>query len=129
MSAFIEGVLLASAARTTTGSGTVEGPTNGEMSGVVLILDVTAVPTVETLTPAVEIWIPGKGDWIAITAFTAQSATGTYVYFISSGGIETAAIANQEVAAVPLPLGRWRVKVTHSASGSFTYSLSYKALL
>ena len=118
-----EGTLLASAARTAT---TVASPPNPDKwhRGVRLFLNFTVQAGAETITPQVE-WVdPVSGNARAITAFAAVSATGTYVYELHPGSLETAATANHEVQGGSLPQS-WQVRVTHSASGSHTYSLGY----
>lgn len=122
------GTLLASASRTATTS--AAAPTNVERyRGVMLILDVTTAVAAETLTLQVEVFDPASATWEAITGFAATAAefSGEKVYVIYPGAVETAAIADQEVAGIPVPY-RWRATITHSASGAWTYSLGYHDL-
>ena len=107
--------LLASAARTATTSTADQQKVVNR--GVYVFLKVTAVPTVETLT----VTIQGKdvdGTYYTILASTASAATGTVTLKVYPGLPNTANVSSNEV----LP-DLWRVTVTHSASGSFTYSI------
>lgn len=108
--------VLASAARTTTQTSSDFVKTT-EVA-VQFVLVVTAVPTVETLT----LTIQGKdnlGNYYTILASTASAATGTVVL---TAGLGVATVANVAIGtAIP---DLYRVVVTHSASGSFTYSLT-----
>lgn len=120
----------ASAARTATPTPVPQ--TNHGARGVVLILDVTATPNnAETLTVGVQGRDPISGKGVAMIAFTALVAsalgatptTATFAYTVYPGGVETTAAANHEVQALALPAS-WQPTVTHSAAGSWTYSLS-----
>ena len=108
--------------------------------GVRLFLNVTANPGgAETLTVSVDMVDPAlnpvsgyaapASSTRTITAFpaTTAAASGTYVYELYPGGVETAATANHEVQGGTLP-SFWRPTVTHSASGSWTYSLAFDLL-
>ena len=130
--------LLASAARTATATSELvrQAPVDRNR-GAMLILDITATPNnTETLTPSIEVYDTASGKYQALTAFKATkkgeeigatSTTTTLLYSLYPGGAETEAVANHEVFALPLP-GFWRAKVTHSSTGSWTYSLSYQTL-
>lgn len=128
------GSLLASAARTATNSTAVQ--TDLTHPGVRLFLNVTANPGgVETLAVQIEMIDPvsyatGTVLGRAITAFpaTTAAANATYVYELYPGAIETVATANHEVQGGSLPT-LWRATVTHSAAGSWTYTLGFEALL
>ena len=124
------GQLLASAARTATTSTPVQ--TDVQHTGVRLFLNATANPGgAETLTVSIEMVDPvaykdGTVVSSAITAFaaTAAAANDEYVYELYPGSVETSATANHEVQGGSLPT-LWRVKVTHSGAGSWTYTLGY----
>lgn len=127
----LRGVLLPSTARTATTS--TSDVTLTGTRGVQLYIDFTATPNnSETATVSIEAKDPASGKYQAMTAFAALTASGlganpttaTYLYTIYPGGAETAATANHEVQALPLPQV-WRVKVTHSSSGSWTYTLGF----
>jgi hypothetical protein len=123
-------VLLASAARTATATAVPQSNHDGR--GVVLALDVTATPNdAQTLTVAIQIRDPISGKAVTVISFTALTAsalgatptTETYLYTVYPGAAETAATAKHEVQALALPVS-WQAVVTHSAAGSWTYSLS-----
>lgn len=124
-----EATLLASAARTATTNSPDQTNYNGR--GVVVTLDVTATPNnAETLTVAIQSKGPVSGKYVTISAFTALVAsalgatptTATFVFSLYPGVAETAAVGNHEAQALVLPR-TWRVLVTHSAGGSWTYTV------
>jgi len=86
-----------------------------------------------TLKVEVEAKDEVSGEYIPITTFAVTkkaselTAGTTLAYTVSSGAAETAATANHEVQALPMPRD-WRAKVTHSAAGKWTYSLGYQPL-
>jgi hypothetical protein len=107
--------VLASAARTTTQ--TSDDFTKTSEQAVTFVLVVSAVPTVETLV----LTIQGKdnlGNYYTLVSTTASAAAGT---FTATAGLGVATLANVAIGTA-LP-DVYRVVVTHSASGSFTYSL------
>jgi hypothetical protein len=129
-----EGTLLASAARTTTTNSSDQ--TNYNATGVVISVDFTATPNnAETITVAIQAKDPVSAKYVTITAFTALTSsalgatptTETYLYSLYPGAAETAATAKHEVQALALPR-TWRVLLTHSASGSWTYSVGYSLI-
>jgi hypothetical protein len=129
-----EGTALASAARTTTTSSA--DVTNHNARGVVIAVDFTATPNnAETATVAIQAKDPVSSKYVTLTAFTALTAsnlgatptTETYLYSLYPGAAETAATAKHEVQALALPR-TWRVSVTHSAGGSWTYSVGYSLI-
>lgn len=109
--------LLASAARTATTA--TSDQTNKTWRGAMCVLNITAVPGVETITPTIQGKDSISGSYYTLLAGAAQVATGLVVLTVYPG---VSAIANL-AANSPLPR-TWRVNVAHSASGSFTYSLS-----
>jgi hypothetical protein len=123
-------VLYTSTPRTASPTPVVQ--TNHHADGLMLILDVTATPNdAQTLTVALQAVDPASGKAVTLTAFAALTAsvlgaaptTATFLYSVYPGGAETAAVANHEVQALALPV-RWQARVTHSAAGSWTYTLS-----
>lgn len=86
-----------------------------------------------TLKVVIEAKDSVSGKYIPITAFAATKkaselgAGATLAFTVAIGAAETAAIANHEVQALPLPRN-WRAKVEHSKGGKWTYSLGYQAL-
>lgn len=114
----VQATALASAARTATTS--TADITNHRGRGVIAWLNVTAVPSVETLTFTIQGKEPVSGAYYTILASTASATTGLVTLEVGPG---TTAAANVR-AAVQLPRV-FRLTVTHSASGSFTYSVAY----
>ena len=114
----VAGTLLASAARTATTSSADQTNYNGQ--AVAVTFNITAVPGVETLTLTIEAKDPVSGTYTTLLTGVAQSGTGTTRLRV---GTNITASANVAAADV---LGRtWRVTVTHSAAGSFTYSVGF----
>ena len=117
-----EATVLASAARVaTTNSADF---TNYDARGVMLHLNITANPgAAETLTVQLQMKDPVSGTYRNVTAFPATATSNTdYIYTVYPGATETAAVAQFEVQGVPVPR-TWRIAVTHSAAGSWTYSV------
>jgi hypothetical protein len=120
--------LLASAVRTAT---TSTDDITSAGAGAIVFLDVTATPNdAQTLTVSLQAKDPVTGKYVTITAFAALTAsvigatstTATYAYTLRPGAAETAAVANHEVQALAVPK-LWRVTVTHSAAGNWTYTV------
>ena len=107
----------ASAVRTASGnSGDL---TNSGSRGVHVVIDMTAVPTVETVTFTVEGKDPVSGKYYTLLASSAIVAVSTVVLKVYPGLVVAANLAANDV----LP-SVYRVKTTHSASGNFTYSVA-----
>jgi hypothetical protein len=84
-----------------------------------ILLNVTAVPTVTTLTLSVR----GKdahGNYYVLCTGTASATTG---YVTLTVGSTTLNVTNVSCNAV-LP-DTWDIVVTHSAAGTFTYGVDY----
>ncbi len=112
-----------SAARTATLTGDDNTKVPGS-HGCIVVLVVTAVPTIETVTLSIEGKDPVSGTYYTILAAAARVATGTDTLQVQPGGAVTANVsANASLPDV------YRIKVTHSASGSFTYSVSVTELV
>lgn len=93
--------------------------------GVRLYLNVTANPGgAETLTLQVQAKDPASDTWVNVTKFTAEpaAANALYQYEVYPGAVDTGTIDNYQIQGGSLPRV-WRARVTHSASGSWTYSL------
>lgn len=125
--------LLASEARTATTNSPDMRTTVGDR-GVMLILNVSGAPnTTETLTVSISVKDEVSGKYVPLTAFAAGKkgeelqSGGTAVFTLYPGGAETAAVGNHEIQGLPVPR-HWRATVTHSSTGSWTYSLSYQPL-
>ena len=124
----IEGIVLASASRTATTAARLPDNLEG-YRGVMLVIDVTTTPGAETLTLQLE-WGYASGNssaWEPLTAFGTVTGNGQYVYIIYPGAVETAAIADQQVSAIPIPF-RTRINITHSSTGAWVYAVSYTML-
>lgn len=129
----MNGTLLRSEARTATAQ-SQDQISRRDQRGVTLVLDVTAAPNAnDTLTVSIEAKDPATGKYVTLTAFAASKkgsevqAGTTLAFTIYPAAAETAAVANHESQALPLP-SRWRAVVTHSAEGSWTYTLGSLAL-
>lgn len=105
-----------SAARTASGfSGDI---TNKTSTGCHIVIDMTAVPSVETVIFTVQGKDEVSGKYYDILASAAIVATGTVVLKIYPGLTAAANLVASDI--IPRT---FRVKTTHSASGSFTYSV------
>lgn len=109
--------LLASTARTA--SNNSADFINKHNVGAHFIIDVTVVPSVETVTFTVQGKDSVSGKYYDLIVSAALVATGTVILKVYPG---ITVVANLSVSDI-LP-DTYRVKVTHSASGSFTYSIA-----
>lgn len=92
---------------------------NQNHRGLVVWLNVTAVPGGDTVQLSVMGKDPLSANIYAIGSTTPQSASGFYTLEIYPGISESAG------SRVSRTLPRdWKVRVVHSGSGSFTYSVS-----
>jgi hypothetical protein len=128
--------LLPSAVRTTTASATSTDQSNLTARGLMVFVDFTATPNdAQTATVAIQGKDPASGKYSTLTAFTALTAsvlgatptTETYAYTLIPGGAETAATAKHEVQALTIP-NTWRLVVTLSAAGNWTFTAGYSYL-
>lgn len=91
---------------------------NRNATGLHLIIDVTAVPGVDTVTFVIKGKDPLSGKYYTVLSGSAISATGTTVLKMFPGFTNVAnSVANDVLPA------DWRVEVTHSAATNFTYSV------
>lgn len=107
-------------------SATLVGDDNKKVSGnhgCIAILNVTAVPGVDTVTLIIEGKDPVSGTYYTILSAAARVATGIDTLRVLPG---IAVTANQS-ASDSLP-DTYRVRVVHSAGSNFTYSLSVTEL-
>lgn len=118
----IEATLLSSAVRTATTNSTTQTNYNGR--GVSIIINVTVAPAVETLTLAVQVQDSISGTWVTMQTGAAMTGTGTTRIVLYPGIGAVSNLAFSDVLA-----RTWRVLVTHSASGSWTYSVSSAVIL
>lgn len=91
---------------------------NNAARGLDLIIDMTAVPTVDTVTFTIQGKDPVSGKWYDILASAAIVAVSTVVLRVYPGATVTANVS----ANACLPRA-WRVLATHSAGTNFTYSV------
>jgi hypothetical protein len=129
----MNGTLLESAERVATTSSDDVVAQAGQR-GVQVTLDITKAPNAEeTLTLQLEAKDPASGKYTPVTAFAASKkgkeleAGATLAFTVYPGGAETAAVGNHEVQALPLPR-KFRVKVTHSGAGKWTYTVGASPL-
>lgn len=112
---------LVAAARTATTDSGAQNNNNGR--GIMGFLNVTAVPGGDTINARFQFQDPATGNFVdaprgaADGAFTSQSvtsaATGTFIFQV--GNLDANGFSN----IVPRT---FRIRVTHSGAGSFTYS-------
>lgn len=126
---------LSSAARTaTTASSNI---TNYNARGCIFWLDITATPNnAETVSLQLQAMDPVTTKFVTMTFFTAivassigaTSTTATFMYTTYPGAAETVAVTNHEVHAMPVPR-TFRVLMSHSGGGSWTYSVGYNLMV
>lgn len=129
----MNGTLLESIERTATAA-SADVVTQAGQRGVMIAIDITKAPNAnETLALQLEAKDPSSGKYVPLTAFAVSKkgeelgAGATLLFTVYPGGAETAAVGSHEVQALPLPR-KWRVKVTHSAGGKWTYSVGVSPL-
>lgn len=103
------------------GDGSRSG-TSMDASGICLYLNITAVPTIETLTLSLEEQDPVSLVWIQV-GITLAIAIAGMVKFKVGVGIGTIAAGTNILQLNDVLPGIWRVKVNHSAGSNWTYSL------
>ena len=115
-----EETILASAARTaTTTSATFK---NYNARGLIINVHVTANPGSETLAPRVDATLaPGGSDMAVLGSPPNITGNGLAVYPIYPGMADTGSAYNDFQAGV-VPRS-FQVRIVHSASGSWTYSV------
>ena len=111
--------LFASAVRTAYAESEVQ--VNERAVGAYILLDITGVPGAgETLQLFVDIFQP-DGSFTAIFQSAALSTTGLRKYLIYPGAVDD---NSQLTSLTRLPLPRtWRIRMSPSASGNFTYAV------
>lgn len=107
---------LASAVRNaTTNSGNI---TNYNGKGADFIIDVTAVPGVDTVTPSIQIMDVTSGKFVTILTGAAIVAVSTVRLVVYPGITPAANISISDILS-----RTFRVVMTHSGAGNFTYSV------
>lgn len=87
--------------------------------GCKAVLNVTAVPGVDTVQLVIEGKDPVSGVYYTILQAAARAANGTDVLTVNPGNASTANVSAPD--ALP---DTYRARVVHSAGTNFTYSLS-----
>lgn len=121
--------VLASAARTATTNSTDQTNYNGR--GVLLILNVTAQPGgAETLSLKIQAKDPVSNNYfdIADAGVLFTAATGTKALAVYPGAIAADHVSGTVGKSVALPRV-WRAVVTHSSTGSWTYSVGSSVIV
>lgn len=129
----MNGTLLESKKRTATTTSNDVNAVQGQR-GVMIALDITKAPNAgDTLTLQLEAKDPSSGKYVPLTVFKVSKkgeelqAGLTSLFTVYPGALETEAVGAHEVMALPLPR-KFRVKVTHSAAGEWTYSVGVSPL-
>lgn len=91
--------------------------------GIKVVLDVTAVPTVDTVQLVVENKDPVSGKYVQVLAAAARVAVGTDTLTVYPGIAVSANVSASDAIA-----DTYRVRVVHSAATNFTYSISVTEL-
>ncbi len=115
-------VILASAARTATNNS--RDIVNSYGRGVVVFCNVGAAPGIDTVTLTIKGKGPISGLYYTILTSAALVATGLVVLRVYPGLVAAANLTVNDV----LPK-TFAVTVTHSAGGSFTYSVAANIIL
>lgn len=111
---------LASAARTSTTNSADQ--TNYNARGVMVTLNITAVPGGDTIHLRIQWRHSASGFYRNLLIDASQSAIGLRTVIVYPG---VGAVADGVQTTRGFPLGRvWRVRVDHSGSGSFTYDVN-----
>lgn len=92
-------------------------------AGIKAVLDVTAVPGVDTVQLVLQENIgppgqPAAANWVDLASATASAATGRQALTVHPC---VTAVANRAIS--DSPLNEVRARVVHSAGTTFTYSL------
>ena len=119
-----EGIILASAARTTTALGTSIDFDNYNSRFLTLFVNVSADSGAD-ITPSLQYKDPISDTYETIwTAAAAISATGQFGYQLGPGLLASAGGAWVDTENVVIPK-TWRVVVSHNDTTSITYSGTY----
>jgi len=100
---------------------------NLQYRGVLIAWNITTAPGVQTVQLFVDALNPATAQYFAIAQGGALTTIGQRTYMVYPGAIDT----NTELTAVtqlPLPR-RWRIRITHSGTGDWVYSLGIQYLI
>lgn len=95
---------------------------NPEAGGIIVYLNITVVPGVDTVQLAIEEQDPASGNWSTIVSTLPIAVTGLVKLKLKQAIAVIAATTTLVQAQDTLP-AEWRVRVIHSGVGNFTYSL------
>lgn len=110
--------LYESAARTATPTAVTQINYRAERGGH-FVIDVTAVTSTPSVTPAIEAYDAASDSWYPVLTGAAITATGTTILKVYPG---IAVQANASAADI-LPQ-TWRLTMTHADTDSITYTVS-----
>ena len=133
-----EGTLLASSARTATTNSPDQ--TNYNSKGVLIILNVTSEAATETLSLKLQAKDVISSNYSDIATFGVIYTSASEAPTRTKGGLLYPGIITADLVGVAAGIDgvigkagalprTWRAVVTHSASGSWTYSLAYSLIL
>lgn len=92
--------------------------------GLILVLDITVVPGVDTITPTIQGKDPASGKYFTILAGAAQVGVATVILRVYPGLVVAANLAANDILPVI-----WRLAMVHSAGSNFTYSVGASIVL
>ena len=95
---------------------------NPEASGIIVYVNVTAVPGAETVTLALDEQDPVSGTWAQIVATNTNNGTGL-MRLKMKPAIQTISAGALQVQVQDTLPAIWRVRVIHSSTGNWTYSM------
>ena len=110
-------IILASAVRAASASG--GDRTNHSARGLILVIDMTVVPGIDTVTFTIQGKDPASAKYFNLLVSAAIVAVSTVVLRVYPGLTAAANLVASDV--IPRT---WRVITTHSAATNFTYSVS-----
>ena len=118
--------VLAAADRTATTSS--DDFFNSGYLGMAIVVNATAIAATETITVSLQYKIPGTSSYVQLAEFSAITAAGERVYVVYPGASDTTGATEVEIQAIATPYGDYKVTVTHSATGTHTYSVDVAML-
>jgi hypothetical protein len=95
---------------------------NPEASGLIAYLNITSAPGAENLILALDEQDPVSGTWAQVVATNANNGPGLMRLKIKPAIQSISAGALQVQIQDTLP-ATWRIRIAHSSSGNWTYSL------
>lgn len=101
--------------------------TSYNFKGILIFLNVTAVPGAVSISPQIQLKDPVSGTYFSCTGMTATTATGLFVYSIypsaTAAGYGLTSVTNGLLSRT------FRISILHSGAGNFTYSVGASMLL